>query len=76
MQPKATGEMKQTVMEYNMQGSVAQMPAGEMRFAAGLSSRVNKYTYFPDPTNTPESVLDSAGSFFPGRRGRRQDGSQ
>ena len=27
MQPKATGEMKQTVMEYNMQGSVVEMPA-------------------------------------------------
>ena len=27
MQPKATGEMKQTVMEYNMQGSMAEMPA-------------------------------------------------
>ena len=36
-----------------------------MRFAAGLSNRVNKYTYFPDPTNTPESVLDSPGAFFP-----------
>jgi outer membrane cobalamin receptor len=65
MQPKATGEMKQTVMEYNMQGAVVEMPAGEMRFAAGVSSRVNKYTYFPDPTNTPESVLDSPGAFFP-----------
>ena len=65
MQPKATGEMKQTVMEYNMQGSVVEMPAGDMRFAAGLSNRVNKYTYFPDPTNTPESVLDSPGAFFP-----------
>jgi outer membrane receptor protein involved in Fe transport len=65
MQPKATGEMKQTVMEYNMQGSVVEIPAGDMRFAAGLSNRVNKYTYFPDPTNTPESVLDSPGAFFP-----------
>jgi outer membrane receptor protein involved in Fe transport len=65
MQPKATGEMKQTVMEYNMQGAVAQMPAGELRFAAGVSNRVNKYEYYPDATNTPESVLDSPGAFFP-----------
>ena len=65
MQPKATGEMRQTVMEYNMQGAVVEMPAGDMRFAAGVSNRVNKYEYFPDATNTPESVLDSPGAFFP-----------
>ena len=65
MQPKATGEMQQTVMEYNMQGSIVEMPAGDLRFAAGVSYRVNKYEYLPDPTNTPESVLDSPGAFFP-----------
>jgi outer membrane receptor protein involved in Fe transport len=65
MQPKSTGRMKQNVIEYNMQGSIADMPRGDLRFAAGLSSRVNKYEYRPDPTNTPESVLDQPGSFFP-----------
>jgi outer membrane receptor protein involved in Fe transport len=65
MQPKATGHMKQNVIEYNMQGSLAEMTRGDLRFAAGVSSRVNKYEYFPDPTNTPESVLDQPGAFFP-----------
>jgi iron complex outermembrane recepter protein len=65
MQPKATGHMKQSVVEYNMQGSLADLARGDLRFAAGVSSRVNKYEYFPDPTNTPESVLDQPGAFFP-----------
>jgi outer membrane receptor protein involved in Fe transport len=63
--PKATGKMKQNVTEFDLQGAVAKMPAGEMRFAAGLASRVNKYEYLPDALNTPQSVLDQPGSFFP-----------
>ena len=65
MQPKSTGTMKQNVVEYDMQGLLAKMKSGELRFAAGVSSRTNHYEYFPDPTNTPESVLDQPGSFFP-----------
>jgi outer membrane receptor protein involved in Fe transport len=57
--------MKQNVVEYDMQGLLAKMKSGELRFAAGVSSRTNHYEYFPDPTNTPESVLDQPGSFFP-----------
>jgi iron complex outermembrane receptor protein len=65
MQPQSVGHMKQTVMEYNMQGSIAELRRGDLRFAAGVSGRVNKYEFFPDPTNTPQSVLDQPGSFFP-----------
>ena len=65
MQPQAVGHMKQTVMEYNMQGSIAELRRGDLRFAAGVSGRVNKYQFYPDPTNTPQSVLDQPGSFFP-----------
>ncbi len=65
MQPKATGHMTQNIVEYDMQGSIVNTPRGDLRFAAGVSSRVNKYEYFPDATNTPESVLDQPGSFFP-----------
>jgi outer membrane receptor protein involved in Fe transport len=65
MQPKSTGEMKQNIVEFDLQGSIVQMKSGDFRFAAGLSSRVNKYEYLPDATNTPESVLEQPGSFFP-----------
>jgi len=63
--PKATQEMNQTVMEFNMQGLITEMPHGELRFAFGASDRSNDYEFLPDSLNTPESVLDSPGSFFP-----------
>src|SRR5262249_1856365 len=66
MQPQSVGHMKQDVIEYNMQGSIVEMPRrGDLRFAAGVSQRTNKYQFYPDPTNTPQSVLDQPGSFFP-----------
>jgi outer membrane receptor protein involved in Fe transport len=63
--PKATQEMNQTVIEYNMQGLITEMRHGELRFALGASDRTNDYEFLPDPLNTPESVLDAPGSFFP-----------
>src|SRR5690606_14752776 len=62
---KATGHMKQNVVEFNMQGSVAEIPAGDLRFALGTSYRVNKYEFLPDTLNVQESVLDQPGGFFP-----------
>lgn len=62
---KANGHMKQNVAEFNMQGSAAELWAGDLRFALGTSYRVNKYEYFPDTLNTQESVLDQSGGFFP-----------
>src|SRR5262249_6630211 len=38
----ASGEMRQNVVEYNMQGAVANLPAGEMRFALGAGTRENR----------------------------------
>jgi iron complex outermembrane recepter protein len=63
--PKATQEMNQTVIEFNMQGLIADMRHGELRFALGAADRTNDYEFLPDPLNTPESVLDAPGSFFP-----------
>lgn len=61
----ASGEMRQNIVEYNMQGLVATMPAGELRFAAGLGTRENRFEFRPDPLNSQESVLDQLAGFFP-----------
>jgi iron complex outermembrane receptor protein len=61
----ASGEMRQNIVEYNMQGLIATMPAGELRFAAGLGTRENRYELRPDPLNAQESVLDQLAGFFP-----------
>ncbi|HET8699459.1 MAG TPA: TonB-dependent receptor, partial [Gammaproteobacteria bacterium] len=61
----ASGEMRQNVVEYNMQGAVATLPAGEMRFALGAGTRENRFEFRPDPLNSQESVLDQLAGFFP-----------
>jgi iron complex outermembrane recepter protein len=61
----ASGEMRQNVVEYNMQGLIATMPAGELRFAAGIGTRENRFELRPDPLNAQESVLDQLAGFFP-----------
>jgi iron complex outermembrane receptor protein len=61
----ASGLMKQNIVEYNMQGAIADMPAGELRFAAGLGTRENRFEFRPDPLNAQESVLDQLAGFFP-----------
>jgi outer membrane receptor protein involved in Fe transport len=62
---KASGEMRQNIVEYNMQGAIAEMPAGELRFAAGVGARENRFEFKPDPLNSQESVLDQLAGFFP-----------
>ncbi len=62
---KASGEMRQNIVEYNMQGAAADLPAGEMRFAVGLGTRENRFEFKPDPLNSQESVLDQLAGFFP-----------
>jgi iron complex outermembrane recepter protein len=62
---KASGEMRQNIVEYNMQGAIAELPAGELRFAAGVGARENRFEFKPDPLNSQESVLDQLAGFFP-----------
>jgi iron complex outermembrane receptor protein len=48
-----------------MQGGIAELPAGELRFAAGLGKRENRFEFRPDTLNSQESVLDQLAGFFP-----------
>ncbi len=41
-------ELEQEVVEANVQGGLFQLPAGELRFAAGLGWRRNSYGFQPD----------------------------
>jgi len=62
---KASGDVHQDIVEYDMQGAVANLPAGEMRFALGADTRKNSFEFKPDPLNSQESVLDQLAGFFP-----------
>ena len=65
-----TGELEQTVMEYNMQGGIVDLPAGELGFALGVSRRENTYRWIPETLLSPESVFDLAAGQFPRKETR------
>src|SRR5690606_37887111 len=67
---QSTAEMEQTIAEYNLQGRFIDLPAGEARFAAGVSYRENSYFYNADPLSSQTSFLDGAVGIFPGGNSR------
>ncbi len=59
--------MTQRIVEGFMQGRVANLPAGEMRAAAGVTYRENNYHYTPDSLRERDYTNDaSAGQFASG----------
>jgi outer membrane receptor protein involved in Fe transport len=57
--------LEQTIVEANLQGGIVDMPAGELRFAAGVSRRENSALYEPDPLIDAQSIADSPVGLFP-----------
>jgi outer membrane receptor protein involved in Fe transport len=49
-------ELAQNIAEFNLQGKIIDMGAGELRFAAGVSSRENKFKFDPAETTTTVGV--------------------
>lgn len=60
-----TSRMDQLVAEYNMQGKLVDMPAGEARFAVGTSYRENAYDFRLDTLATQGSFLDLSMGLYP-----------
>jgi iron complex outermembrane receptor protein len=58
-------KLEQTIQEANVQGGLFQGWAGEARFAAGVSRRVNSFEYQADPLTSINNFLDSAVGIFP-----------
>jgi outer membrane receptor protein involved in Fe transport len=57
-------EMTQSIAEFNLQGGLAEMRSGELRFAVGVSYRENTFLFEPDPINDAESVADRPIGLF------------
>jgi outer membrane receptor protein involved in Fe transport len=62
---KMTGEMGQTVGEFNMQGPILTMPAGDLQFALGASYRENNLLWLADTLNHNQGFLDQVGGAHP-----------
>jgi iron complex outermembrane receptor protein len=56
--PTSITEIEQNIVEANVQGGLFDLPAGELRMAAGVSYRENKFVSEPSPANS-----DLVGSF-------------
>lgn len=65
--PVDRNTMKQRILELTSQGHVMDLPAGEMRAAAGATYRWNGYKFQPDSLNDRNYTRDySAGAFGSG----------
>lgn len=62
--PLQTTKLTQDVVEATFQGKLVKLPAGDMRFAAGLDYRANGYTYNPDGDISQGTIIGvpSAGA--------------
>jgi outer membrane receptor protein involved in Fe transport len=63
---KTKAVMEQTVWEANLQGGIADLPAGELRGAIGASYRENKYEFQNDTlTSQGTSFIEQALGLYP-----------
>lgn len=53
----STSRIEQRIAYASLQGSLFTLPAGDVRFAAGVNYRYNGYRYSPDPQFTNTTVL-------------------
>lgn len=61
---RSVQKVGQEIAEFNLQGKLADMSAGELRFAVGASSRKNTFSFDPGETNDRESVVENPMSIF------------
>src|SRR5262245_2120018 len=57
-------KLSQDIIEANLQGKIADMRNGELRFAAGVSNRENKFRYEPGGTNDNISIIEQPIGIF------------
>jgi outer membrane receptor protein involved in Fe transport len=57
-------KLSQNIAEANLQGKIADMRNGELRFAAGVSNRENKFRYEPGGINDNISVIEQPIGIF------------
>jgi outer membrane receptor protein involved in Fe transport len=57
-------DLTQNIVEANLQGKIADMRAGELRFAAGIGTRENSFRYEPSEINDNVSIIEQPMSLF------------
>ena len=49
--------LQQTIIEANLQGDLARLPAGSLKFAIGASHRANTYGFVPGPVDAASNLV-------------------
>ncbi len=62
---KNTREMKQTMLEANIVGDLAEMPAGPLQYALGTTYRENSFLHTPDNLSLNSNFIDPIAGTFP-----------
>jgi outer membrane receptor protein involved in Fe transport len=57
-------QIEQDIAEFNLQGKIADMRAGELRFAVGASARRNTFLFEPSEINDDVSVIEQPQGIF------------
>jgi outer membrane receptor protein involved in Fe transport len=57
-------QLSQNIVEANLQGKIADMRSGELRFAAGIANRENKFRYEPAALNDNVSIIEQPMNLF------------
>ncbi len=57
--------IKQTVLEANLTGDLAQMKAGTLSYALGIDHREDSYSYEPDNLSQNQNFIDPIAGLFP-----------
>jgi outer membrane receptor protein involved in Fe transport len=61
---KLSSQLEQMQSELNVQGALFELPAGEVRFAAGLGYRKNTYQYLPDHGMQTTNIMSVVSGQF------------
>jgi len=67
---KNVREMTQTIFEANLVGDLAEMPAGPLQYALGLTYRENSFDYVPDNLSDVQNLADPIAGLFPNESSR------
>jgi iron complex outermembrane receptor protein len=62
---KTLQEMTQTILEANLVGDLAEMRAGALQYALGVTYRENSFDYVPDNLSDTQNIADSITGLFP-----------
>ncbi|MBS0333323.1 MAG: TonB-dependent receptor, partial [Proteobacteria bacterium] len=63
----STEELDQTIVEGDAQGGLFTLPAGEVRFAAGVDYREDYFKNDPDSLIASGDIIAASGAYFAGR---------